>query len=47
MRTTHPEEKHIVFSYYDDALKLIKGALQANRLPLVEFMGGIKVHITL
>lgn len=43
MRTSHPEEKHLVFSYYDDALKLIKGALQANRLPHVEFMGGVKV----
>ena len=42
MRTTHPDEKHLVFSYYDDALKLIKGALQANSLSHVEFMGGVK-----
>lgn len=43
MRASHPDEKHLVFSYYDDALKLIKGALQANGISHVEYMGGIKV----
>ncbi|KAK9860434.1 hypothetical protein WJX84_003222 [Apatococcus fuscideae] len=42
MRALHPDEKHLVFSYYDDALKLMKGALQANSLSHVEFMGGVK-----
>ena len=45
MRASHPDEKHLVFSYYDDALKLIKGALQANGISHVEYMGGIKVRL--